>query len=527
MLTQTSLVYRIVLAIAALTLLSMIWTAMQPSSSSTRDRVDAVVLDKLAPCPPCEAAPQQKCAKCPTCPSCPKCAEDIEAARRNSVKAVTFANPSISAKRSVKPSIPTYRTKFGGLIENRPVFLGHDLFSESRYVVNRTIDGDDLYYNGKRHPFCIRPYELYPEVPHYKNQKVCLPSYVIVGVLKGGTSSVYMYLTHHPDVYHPVKKEVCWLRYTRVPGSGVDDVELYREKFPLLPEKDDVAITGEGCPFFLPDMGVPELLYELLPHTRLILLFRNPVDRLYSMFNMRVRYHDDKFTGNEVFEDFVRCWRDFHGNVECQSEHRGTRDFIFESKYVLQMRRFIKYFPLSPQWIIGKSEEFYENERFFMSELYQHLGLADYQLTAAQLTPLNTDPLHDHHKMSPILYSLLHEFYAPYNEELYSLLDFDFGWNNNSRLYARRFPFNELYSETTGAGLVKGQSEIREYYVPGAAMWRPDRKYTNVDPDTNVALLQPGMAPDDLKYQFEVPIKGKAKKAAAADAKPQTGAKKP
>lgn len=467
---------------------------MQTSHNAALERHEPV------PCPPC---------KCPITDHSDK--DDEDGGRRTKAPplpplGVSFDHPPVKLKRNLGATPHAYRTSFGGLIENRPVFIGHDFYNISRYRANRSVDGDVMTYNGVKHDFCIRPYELYPHRPEWKGYKVCLPSYVIVGVLKGGTSSVYMYLTHHPDVYHPVKKEICWMRYTRVPGSGVDDVELYRSKFPLMPDQTNVhVITGEGCPFFICDMGVPELLHELLPHTRLILLLRNPVDRLYSMFNMRVRYKDDKFKGDEIFEDYIKCWRDFHGNMECQADHRGTRDFIYESKYVHHLRRWIKYYPLSPQWLIASSEEFYSQEKLFMSELFLHLGLPAFELTPAQLQPANTDPNREQHHMSPLLFSLLSEFYAPYNEELYALLDFDFGWNNFTRLYAKQFPFNELYDHETGIGIMPGQSESRDFYVPSGQMFRPDKPRRD-KPDDNVANRQPQHIPESMRYQHEVPI---------------------
>lgn len=41
--------------------------------------------------------------------------------------------------------------------------------------------------------------------------------------------------------------------------------------------------------------------------------------------------------------------------------------------------------------------------------------------------------------MDAKLYRQLEEYYAPYNEELFNLLGFDFGWNNYTRIYRQDY----------------------------------------------------------------------------------------
>ena len=301
-------------------------------------------------------------------------------------------------------------------------------------------------WEGKEVPFCIEPSKKHPKVEAYRGKRVCLPSYLIVGALKGGTSSLYAYLQSHPSVYSPLKKELCWFRFTRIPNSPAGDPEAYRLRLPLLPLNNSSALTGEGCPFYLPDFGVAQRVKELLPSVRLLLMLRHPVDRLYSMFNMRVRYRDDGFSGDERFEDYVFCNRGYHGDMQCSSHHQGTRDFIYESIYVHGLRRWIKTFPLSPQWIIGESEAFYADERGMMSQLFAHMGLAPFHVPDDLLRPMNADPRKGLHRMDPKLYAQLDEFYSPYSEELYALLGHDFHWHDTQRFDHPLFPFNELYT---------------------------------------------------------------------------------
>ncbi|KNC47445.1 sulfotransferase [Thecamonas trahens ATCC 50062] len=341
---------------------------------------------------------------------------------------------------------------------------------------------DTLTWNGAELPFCYSPEFDYPDVLAYRDQHVCMPSFNIIGTLKGGTSSMYTYMQNHPAVYSPFKKELCWFRFVRIPGSDVADPDMLRRRLPLIPRANEHGITGLGCPFYLADYGVSELVKEIFPRLRLIVMLRNPIDRLYSMFNMRVRYTDDGFTGREKFEDFVRCQRGSHGNVMCTSDHEGTRDFIYESMYVLHFRRWIRDFPLSPQWIIIDSAEFYADEEQTMRKVFAHLGLPPFDFPNGSFRPINADPQKAHHIMDPKLRGLLDEFYAPYSEQLYDLLDYDFGWHDTDRLNARRFPFNELFHEdgtpSNATYTLRDDPSIEDarFYRPPAFGVRPKAK---------------------------------------------------
>jgi len=117
-----------------------------------------------------------------------------------------------------------------------------------------------------------------------------LPSFIIIGSTRSGTTSLYEYLENHPSVLPPVKKETGFFNYAYHNNSN-----WYRLYFPTIDEKEKAentrsnsVITGEATPSYLIDPRVPKRIMSLLPKVKLIVLLRNPIDRAISHYHLNV-----------------------------------------------------------------------------------------------------------------------------------------------------------------------------------------------------------------------------------------------
>lgn len=110
-----------------------------------------------------------------------------------------------------------------------------------------------------------------------------LPSFVIGGAPKAGTTSLFSYLDQHPEVFTSNPKEphylaseegkrtVCGARFTR---SEYED---------LFSEAHSSQVAGEASTWYLQlaHRVAPEAA-RMIPEARWIFLLRDPVDRAYS-----------------------------------------------------------------------------------------------------------------------------------------------------------------------------------------------------------------------------------------------------
>lgn len=105
------------------------------------------------------------------------------------------------------------------------------------------------------------------------------PDFVGVGVQRCGTTRWYDLLTAHPGVHHPPdrQKELHhfdggWTR----PELGEADV--YAAYFPRPPG----MIVGEWTPRYVTDPWTPPLLARAAPDAKVLVLLRDPIDRIAS-----------------------------------------------------------------------------------------------------------------------------------------------------------------------------------------------------------------------------------------------------
>ena len=134
-----------------------------------------------------------------------------------------------------------------------------------------------------------------------------LPSFLLIGAAKSGTTSFHEYLKQHPEIFVSRRKEPNYFAFQgRTPDFRGPDDE-HRRRFRGLEKRLRVAkyqesiVTAEGYQRLFARAGsaaavgessvsymfIPEAagrIREALPEVALLALLRNPVDRAYSKF---------------------------------------------------------------------------------------------------------------------------------------------------------------------------------------------------------------------------------------------------
>ncbi len=131
-----------------------------------------------------------------------------------------------------------------------------------------------------------------------------LPNFLIFGVQKAGTTSIYTYLRQHPQVFASPRKETDFfcrdLKDIEQAEKTSDDQQLTRggrqkiltieDYQALFAEVTDEIAIGEASPnyLFMHQQAVPGIK-AYVPDAKLITVLRNPVERAYSDYLMHVR----------------------------------------------------------------------------------------------------------------------------------------------------------------------------------------------------------------------------------------------
>ena len=103
-----------------------------------------------------------------------------------------------------------------------------------------------------------------------------LPTFIVIGAMKCGTTSLHHYLASHPDVFMSRKKELDYSSRRRTaPGAAVVRVVVPGTRGPV----GGVFTSYTKFPAF---QDVPRRMHALLPDIKLIYSVRDPVRRIGS-----------------------------------------------------------------------------------------------------------------------------------------------------------------------------------------------------------------------------------------------------
>lgn len=103
-----------------------------------------------------------------------------------------------------------------------------------------------------------------------------LPTFLIIGAPKSGTTSLAAYLDAHPQAYMSETKEIHF--FDRNYAQGLD---WYRSHFDAA---GDARAVGEATPTYLLRDDALDRMARDLPDARLIAILRNPIEAIWSNY---------------------------------------------------------------------------------------------------------------------------------------------------------------------------------------------------------------------------------------------------
>lgn len=151
-----------------------------------------------------------------------------------------------------------------------------------------------------------------------------LPTFMIVGAMKSGTTSLAEYLRAHPDVFMTSTKEP---RYFIDDGNYGRGIEWYRS---LFADGASARARGEASTDYAKAPLWPETparIAAVVPDVRLLYLLRDPVERVLSHYRL------------DVFRNLEQ--RPVNDAVLANSH------YVDVSRYAYQLERFLEHFDRS------------------------------------------------------------------------------------------------------------------------------------------------------------------------------------
>ena len=247
---------------------------------------------------------------------------------------------------------------------------------------------------------------------HWNSEQLSQAYFLIIGVGKGGTTSLYSYITKHPQILPAIKKEIHFWSFNFHRG-----IDWYRAHFPPISESTKF-LTGEASTTYFDAEYAACRIFHFFPKIKLILILRNPVDRAVSHYYHQVRLNKEfrscEVAINSQLEKLSKISHPYYWNY--------AGDYIASGIYVEFIKKWLAIFPRE-QLLILKSEEFYSDSAITMKQVFNFLGLLDYHIP--DYPKLNAG---SYSSISESLRQKLSDYFQLHNQRLEEYLGMKFNW---------------------------------------------------------------------------------------------------
>jgi len=249
-----------------------------------------------------------------------------------------------------------------------------------------------------------------------------LPSALIIGAQRSGTTSLFNYLVQHPGVLPPVVKEVHYfdIHYAR-------GLRWYRGRFPFSYRLRSGALTIDASPYYLTHPLVPERAARLLPAVKLVAVLRNPIERAYSHYQHELRDGRESLSFPEAIEREAERLAGEEDRLRADpayySYNHQRYSYAHRGRYLEQLRRWTRHYPRS-QLLVLQSEWLFRDPAAASAAVYDFLGLPPHRLERYE--PFFQGKYE--REIPAGLRSRLAAYFEPLNRELYQWLGQEFDW---------------------------------------------------------------------------------------------------
>ena len=263
------------------------------------------------------------------------------------------------------------------------------------------------------------------------------PDFIIIGSGRAGTTSLYSYLIQHPNIItsfsHREQKAADLHFFEYMISSSTN---WYRSHFPTKISKKllqlrtkSSVISGEFTSTYMYHPFVPKRIFDLIPNIKLIVILRNPVDKVYSAFSQQFQFKE--FTSS--FEDYIESELKRIKITEKEPDLK-TFNEDFESIAVPNILRHGIYHTYLKKWLelfskkqiyVVDSKDLHDNTQETLDNIFKFL-----EIPPVNIPDTSKINVGKYSKMDTLTRRRLLDFFSPFNDKLNYLLGTKFHWSD-------------------------------------------------------------------------------------------------
>lgn len=213
-----------------------------------------------------------------------------------------------------------------------------------------------------------------------KNSKAPL-DFLVIGTTKGGTTTLFEWLRHHPNIFIPKGKEVPFFSNDEEYTLGL--AHYLKTHFA---DAQSTQIRGTVSPQYMWGQDavtveeVADRIKRDTPNVKLIAILRDPIERAYSHHKMYVRWQVETRTFEEAMHELLQekslkeaRSTTYTGNALKQGLS-GPNNYIVASEYGRALKAYYERFP-ADQIKIYFSNELRDNRSEVLRDILEFLEI--------------------------------------------------------------------------------------------------------------------------------------------------------
>ncbi len=263
------------------------------------------------------------------------------------------------------------------------------------------------------------------------------PDFIIIGSGRAGTTSLYSYLIQHPNImtsFSHREQKVADLHFFEYMISS--STNWYRSHFPTniskkllqLRTKDSV-ISGEFTSTYMYHPSVPKRIFDLIPNIKLIVILRNPVDKVYSAFSQQFQFKEFTTSFEEYIESELKRIKIIENKPDLKTfnedfESIAVPNILRHGIYHTYLKNWLDIFPKKQIYVLD-SKDLHDNTQETLDNIFKFL-----EIQPVNISDTSKINVGNYSKMDKLTRRKLLDFFTPFNDKLNDLLGTKFHWSD-------------------------------------------------------------------------------------------------
>lgn len=188
------------------------------------------------------------------------------------------------------------------------------------------------------------------------------PDLFIIGAQRAGSTSIYDLLRRTEGIFMSPVKEPHYFSSIADKYLSPKPIRDKKKYIELFKHAKEDQLVGEASPTYLTDLKSAELIHQIIPNAKIIMILRDPVERAYSQYLLRIS-NGKIYSFSDAIKEALETKDDAY-----------KKRIIYDGLYYYGVKKFLDMFGIQNVKIL-LFEEFIKDPKKTIKDVLMFLGV--------------------------------------------------------------------------------------------------------------------------------------------------------